>query len=100
MDLIDRQAVRLVEMDEKQEHPTFNLDDAYEQGFEDCLTKVLVLPSVQPERKKGKWIVTDDGWDGEYFVCSVCGCPWKIIEGTPKMNYCPNCGAKMEGEQE
>lgn len=53
-----------------------------------------------PERKKGKWISTDDGWDGVYFVCSVCGCPWTLIEGSPEdngMNYCPNCGADMRG---
>ena len=51
------------------------------------------------EGKMRKWIEQDDGWDGEYFVCSVCGCPWTLIEGSPEdngMNYCPNCGAKME----
>ena len=32
-------------------------------------------------------------WDDES-ICSVCGCgvtPWNA------MNYCPNCGAKMDG---
>ena len=61
------------------------------------------LPSVQPERKMGKWISTDDGWDSEYFVCSVCGCPWTLIEGSPEdngMNFCPNCGAYMRGEMD
>ena len=61
------------------------------------------LPSAEPERKKGKWISTDDGWDGEYFVCSECGCPWTLIEGSPEdngMNFCPNCGAYMRGEQD
>ena len=61
------------------------------------------MPSAQLERKKGKWITTDDGWDGEYFVCSVCGCPWTLIEGNPEdngMNFCPNCGADMRGKQD
>lgn len=56
------------------------------------------LPSAQPERKKGKWKETDDGWDGTYYVCSECGCPWTLIDGTPEdngMNFCPNCGADM-----
>ena len=60
------------------------------------------LKDAKPERKTGKWISTDDGWDGEYFVCSVCGCPWTLIEGSPEdngMNFCPNCGAYMRGEQ-
>ncbi len=34
---------------EKQEHQTFNLDDAHEQGFNDYLKMVLALPPVQPE---------------------------------------------------
>ena len=52
------------------------------------------------EPKRGEWKETDMGWDGDTaWVCSVCGEPWTLIDGTPKennMNYCPNCGAKME----
>lgn len=52
------------------------------------------------ERKTGKWI-EKDGWDGDvYYDCSACGESWTTIEGTPwdnDMNYCPHCGAKMEG---
>ncbi len=55
------------------------------------------------ERKTGKWI-EKDGWDGDvYYDCSVCGESWTTIEGTPWdnfMNYCPHCGAKMEGAAE
>lgn len=54
------------------------------------------------ENRHGRWIETDDGWDGIYFVCSECGCPWTLIDGDPRdngMNYCPNCGCSMmEGE--
>lgn len=56
------------------------------------------IPSSQPERK-GYWIKVYDGWDGEYYDCSECGCSWTLIDGTPEdngMKYCPNCGAKME----
>ena len=56
-------------------------------------------PTIE-ERKSGKWEETDDGWDGTYYVCSECGCPWTLIDGTPKdngMNFCPNCGADMRG---
>lgn len=55
------------------------------------------------ERKVGKWI-EKDGWDGDvYYNCSACGESWITIEGTPwdnGMNYCPHCGAKMEGAEE
>lgn len=58
-------------------------------------------PANAVEQKQGHWIEKDD-YDGEvYYTCSVCNEPWFIIEGTPqenRMKYCPNCGAKMDGE--
>ena len=45
----------------------------------------------------GEWVVCGDG---EYvpFVCSACG---KTTSWYHKQtaNYCPNCGAKMDGER-
>ena len=32
---------------------------------------------------------------GEVFVCSKCETRYLI----PNMNYCPNCGAKMDGDR-
>ena len=56
------------------------------------------MPSVEPERKMGKWI-EKEGYDGDvYYDCSVCGNSWTTIDGTPwdnGMNYCPKCGARM-----
>ena len=49
------------------------------------------LPSAQPERKKGRWKVTP-----VYIKCSECGESFMLIP----QNYCPHCGAKMEGEQD
>lgn len=49
--------------------------------------------------RRGKWIERDEDCTWE---CSACGELWTLIEGTPKqngMNFCPNCGAKMEGEE-
>lgn len=51
--------------------------------------------------KPGKWIkITEDFDIDEPFVgrCSVCGWFAGIDEANVVgMNYCPNCGAKMEG---
>ena len=60
------------------------------------------LPSEEPERKNGKWIEQDDGWDGVYYECSVCKEPFTLIDGTPQdnlYNFCPNCGSDMRGEE-
>ena len=75
-----------------------NMDgDFLADELEFILSKV---PSAQPERKKGRWIKT-----GQSFVfpekfrnysCSECGYD---VDKT-KLNYCPNCGAEMRGEQD
>lgn len=57
----------------------------------------LSLPSV--ERKKGQWIQHEDE-DGEHYgdKCSECG-EWYVMP-YGKTNFCPNCGARMEGLDE
>lgn len=58
------------------------------------------LPSAQPERKEGTWIVRMQrgNWnDREYKTCSECGMTFVDLDVA---NFCPNCGAKMGGEQE
>ena len=51
---------------------------------EDILRK---LPSVQKERKQGRWIDMDD-----HVLCSLCDAAHYGVD----KNYCPNCGARME----
>lgn len=56
------------------------------------------------EPKTGKWLA-EIGYDGEviYYECQHCGGAFTLIDGTPEennYNYCPNCGAKMRGEEE
>jgi hypothetical protein len=51
------------------------------------------MPSVTPKQKTGKWNVL--GYDDpsvRMYKCSECH-----MKITLKFNYCPNCGAKMEG---
>lgn len=90
-------------------------DEAYgchiPEGFDGERAKEALehLPSAQPERKKGKWIVRDNPGTGWYRVtCSECG---EDVTSTipmigffpdakPLWNYCPDCGAKVEEEDE
>lgn len=58
---------------------------------------IMLLPSAQPERKKGCWInrslnIVYPEW--ERYTCSVCG------KHSHSYDFCPNCGAEMKGEQE
>ena len=64
---------------------------------------VKTLPSAEPERKKGHWILYDKRfpWSKDY-KCSECGNYINISDinaGRGSANFCPNCGAKMEEKQ-
>ena len=61
------------------------------------------MPTIEPERKKGKWI--DKGWNGDWqyqtdgrgnswheWECSECNYITKGAKG----HFCPKCGTKME----
>ena len=56
------------------------------------------LPPVTPERPKGEWkkiSVQAGAYVKERFKCSECG-----NEELWMSRYCPECGARMDGEQE
>lgn len=55
------------------------------------------IKNSQPERKKGKWIRLKPQ-SGGYWQCSACGFPSEAFAAKQLYKYCPNCGAKMEGE--
>lgn len=66
------------------------------EAFNECADMVDEQPTIEPQRKKGKWI-------DNHTTCSECG--WQMIDDvieSPNIvgfNFCPNCGAEMtEGE--
>lgn len=59
---------------------------------EEAIRSIENLPSVQSERKTGKWIGTTTA------ECSECRSLYPAF--MKFANYCPNCGAYMRGEQE
>ena len=90
-DLISRQAAITLPVmpKEHREYQTYNLDDAYEQGWFDLQKCIEGLPSAEP--KTGEWI--DEG-DPLTIRCSKCDYRAARYNNT---NYCPNCGADMRG---
>ena len=75
-------------------YQTNNLDDAYEQGWDEalsCIEKISaadVAPVVH-----GRWVPFHSEVAGDIQYCSACE-----IGFDAKTDYCPNCGAKMDGE--
>lgn len=70
------------------------------QGYVWQFKKLCNLSSVQPVRKKGKWIelgyTIPDVQSNKEWECNQCYRRYRWFEPTP--NYCPNCGAKMGDE--
>ena len=69
----------------------------YEQALSEIREMLEDAPTIEPERKKGKWI--DRGWSGDgrgnswhEWECSEC----KHITKGAKWDFCPNCGADMQ----
>lgn len=68
------------------------------QEVEDLINSA---PTIEPERKTGRWepVPATNGRGGHF--CNRCyeyAPSWKTGEER-LTNYCPNCGAYMEGEQ-
>lgn len=62
---------------------------------------VALLPSVQPERKNGKWHQRFYS-QIEMMVCSECNSEFSYDAetGVRDYNFCPNCGADMRERKE
>lgn len=71
----------------------------YNSGLLTAMRSVLEAPTVDLV-KHGQWIKTGQSFlfpEGfRNYSCSVCGYDIDKI----KYRYCPNCGAKMDGEKD
>lgn len=89
-------------------------DDAFMQ----CTNGIKDIALVTPQPKTGHWIETSEEYykavneygggvndDTPYFVddiaCSECLSMFSVIDNeTERFDYCPHCGARMEGGNE
>lgn len=62
-----------------------SIEDDYGRIYQDC-----PLPDAEPVRH-GKWIKFHD----EFSKCSLCNYP--TYTSWNQTDYCPNCGAKLDG---
>lgn len=102
-DLISRQAI--LKHIEKLRRGAQMMDDTHRAdlimtGMYLCEEAVINEPSAQPERKTAKDIYNTAHGHCE-FKCSACGVEIGVVEGGELeggyFNFCPKCGARMEG---
>ena len=64
---------------------------------------IIEAPTVDAvEVVHGRWVQMEFWPGGGTWRCSECGYQVMFMEDTPyakAMHYCPNCGAKMDGER-
>ena len=70
--------------------------------IEECMKAVEAQPTADVvEVVHGEWVEYEDCEFDTYYKCSICGSERYFID-TPEengCNYCPNCGAKMDGKK-
>ena len=77
-----------------------------ETGLEPERIELLIPADDVAEVRHGRWI--DKGWDGDFsWKIDGRGSCWKVYEcsecqckTSAKTDYCPNCGARMDEEDE
>lgn len=69
----------------------------------DCYDRLLAendeLRKERPVRH-GRWVVIAEFTDCVYAQCDQCKITQVFYHNKPLTNYCPNCGAKMDGDGE
>ena len=87
----------LIEFIENRYDITWKCD--YEGGIKDACTDILEkiskMPTIEPERKKGKWYFVKYG-----IKCSECGGMPYFSSAEPIYKFCPNCGSYNGGEND
>lgn len=83
--------------------------DKHEAECERCACNLLAERDALKEEKlisnadvaqvtHGRWVFTNAGWK-----CNLCGHSmpyWPMASTQERTNYCPNCGCKMDKEDE
>ena len=84
--------MRLINADELiEKYGGWYTEEGTEEGFIGTIESLInAIPSVQPERKTGKWISDKYG----NVICSACKCYAPKVR-YPKTNFCGHCGADM-----
>ena len=95
-DLIDRQAFIRKMQKTATEAWKMNVQARVETVWNECIDLAKQMPTVEPERKRGRWIDIK----GRYYRCSECGADTETIAvDNGYVKFCRWCGARMDGAE-
>ena len=88
--------MRLVDADE-----LINAIADFPYGYRGMIKNVIAEQPTVEERKKGKWITEPYDLESDVWAhrCSNCLKVAMLGGNDINLNFCPNCGADMRGEQ-
>ena len=93
--------MRLIDADalEKEISVSHSMTDDYgiKIGYEICMRLVEDAPTIEPQRKTGKWI--DYSEDG-YVECPFCHSATNCDDNIDELHFCFSCGARLEVQDE
>lgn len=98
--------MKLIDADELEKKWTIASPEPYSTDAAEVLDSIRGASTVDAVPvAHGQWLQADDAWYGlTTFQCSACGEEYcfEYAEDLPTLNYnyCPNCGAKMDLEDE
>lgn len=74
--------------------------DGWDKAIDAAIRELDDLPAADvQEVRHGKWLLERELDGTPYcFHCSICDDDFGCIGITTAYDYCPNCGAKMDGE--
>ena len=75
----------------------YSFAESYDSFAVDCILKSIPAADVAPVRH-GWWTEQEKYTFGTMYDCSICGN--RILDNGHPWNYCPNCGAKMDGGED
>lgn len=69
-------------------------------NFSGVIMQIDEAPTIEAEPvRHGRWVHAKTYYESDECNCSLCGQLLTTRIGE-RMNYCPNCGAKMDGGAE
>ena len=80
------------------------LDSLAEEFIEEFILRRFAIEAEPVKHGRWVWGVVEPGYftpgGNRPWICSECGHLESWMLDKPRTNYCPNCGAKMDGGNE